>query len=442
MTLSALDSTASPAGWIPDTGNETLGNNVDAHTDTNADNVVDLPRPQASPDRVFDFPIDESVQQPGDYAPAAVVQLFYLNNWVHDKLYQLGFTEAAGNFQTDNFGRGGAGNDAVQADAQDASGIDNANFSTPSDGSPPRMQMFIWANPTPKRDGDLDAEIVVHEYIHGLSNRHVNGGTGLSAPQSRGMGEGWSDFYALALLSEPGDDVNGCFAAGAYSSHKLGGANDTQNYYFGIRRYPYCTDMTKNPLTFNDIDPAQANYCGSGAPYHSAMFGSCSALLADEVHAQGEVWCMALWEARARLVSRDGWTAGNQLILQLVTDGMHFSPSNPNFLQARDAILQADLVNNEGANQPELWAAFAKRGMGFTATSPSSSTVSGVHESFDLPDDLRISPVAGFTSSGPEGGPFDVSFQTMSLTNFGANPISWTLTNSPDWLTVSRTAEY
>ena len=70
------------------------------------------------------------------------------------------------------------------------------------------------------------------------------------------MGEGWSDFYALSFLSAPGDDVDGNYALGAYAAYRLAGL--TQNYYFGIRRYPYSTDLSKNPLTFRDIDPTQA----------------------------------------------------------------------------------------------------------------------------------------------------------------------------------------
>ena len=107
---------------------------MDAHTDRNNDNQPDLPRPQGSPSRVFDFTLDLT-QAPTTYSNAAVVQLFYWNNFMHDKLYELGFTEAAGNFQSTNFGRGGLGNDAVQADAQDGGGYNNANFSTPPDGS-------------------------------------------------------------------------------------------------------------------------------------------------------------------------------------------------------------------------------------------------------------------------------------------------------------------
>jgi hypothetical protein len=221
VTLSAVSTNASPNGWIDDGVNETLGNNVDAHADWNNDNLPDLPRPQGSPFRVFNFPLDPTTQDPTNYVQAATVQLFYWNNWMHDKLYDLGFTEAAGNFQNNNFGRGGQGGDAVQADAQDGGGTDNANFSTPPDGSPGRMQMHVFNGPGPRRDGDLDAEVVLHEYTHGLSSRRVGGGLGISALQTEGMGEGWSDFYALSLLSEPGDNVNGCYACGAYVSYLL-----------------------------------------------------------------------------------------------------------------------------------------------------------------------------------------------------------------------------
>jgi hypothetical protein len=439
VTLPALDTNASPAGWINDGGNETLGNNVDAHTDRDDNDLPDLPRPAGSPFRVFDFPMDLATQDPTNFSSAAVAQLFYCCNWMHDKLYELGFTEAAGNFQSNNFGRGGLGNDALQADAQDGGDFNNANMSTLPDGSAPRMQMYIFTRPTPRRDGDLDAEVVLHEYTHGLSNRRVGGGVGISALQSEGMGEGWSDFYALSLLSEAGDDVNGNYAAGAYASYQIGGSSDLQNYYFGIRRYPYTTDMSKNPLTFKDIDSAQADYCSSGAPYHTGMFGTCSTTSASQVHNQGEVWCVALWEARANLIKRYGWAIGNHLILQLVTDGMNLSPANPTFLQARDAILQADLVDTGGANQSELWAAFAKRGMGFSATSPASSTTTGVHEAFDLPDDLRITPSSGFTSSGPLGGPFSPNSISFTLTNAGSNSFSWTAVNTATWLDVFPT---
>jgi hypothetical protein len=73
------------------------------------------------------------------------------------------------------------------------------------------------------------------------------------------MGEGWSDFYALALLTDPAADVDGVYPMGSYVAYHGFGTTFDQNYYYGIRRYPYCTDTNKNPLTFTDIDPWKAS---------------------------------------------------------------------------------------------------------------------------------------------------------------------------------------
>jgi len=436
VVTSAVDAVASPNGWIDDTNNTTLGNNVDAHLDRDANNVPDPgSRPVGSPFRVFDFPEDLG-QDPVTYTNAAVVQLFYWCNWMHDKLYELGFTEAAGNFQADNFGRGGVGNDAMQADAQDGGGVNNESFTMTADGTPGRIEVYLFTGPSPDRDGDLDAELVLHEYTHGLSSRLVGGGVGLSALQPRCMAEGWSDFYPLSLLSEPADDPNATYAMGGYAAYQLNGL--TQNYYYGLRRYPYTTDMTKNPLTFKDIDPAQAS-AHSGVP-RSPLVGNGISTSASEVHNAGEVWCVTLWEARANLIKKYGYATGNQRILQLVTDGMKLSPVNPNYIQARDAILQADQVDNSGANLNELWAAFAKRGMGLSATAPTNWTTTGVVEAFDPPDNLKVLPVAAgvFTPSGPDGGLFNPLSQTYTLTS--ATSLNWTATKSASWLDLSSTA--
>ncbi|MBK8610662.1 MAG: M36 family metallopeptidase [Chitinophagaceae bacterium] len=58
-----------------------------------------------------------------------ITNLFYWNNLIHDIFYGYGFTEVGGNFRDDNLGRGGVGNDHVNAEAQDGSGSNNANFS-------------------------------------------------------------------------------------------------------------------------------------------------------------------------------------------------------------------------------------------------------------------------------------------------------------------------
>ncbi|MBK9017885.1 MAG: M36 family metallopeptidase [Saprospiraceae bacterium] len=125
---------------------------------------------------IFIFPIDLT-QAPSTYRPAAVTNLFYWNNHIHDFAHAYGFDEANGNFQVNNYGNGGAGNDDVRAEAQDGSGTNNANFSTPPDGQRPRMQMYIGTNPNPDVDGDLDNGVIAHEYGHGISNRFTGGRT-------------------------------------------------------------------------------------------------------------------------------------------------------------------------------------------------------------------------------------------------------------------------
>jgi len=364
----------SPNGWIPDGASETMGNNVDAHLDVDGSpNVPDVPRPNGGASRTFDFALDTALA-PSTYRNASVTQLFYLSNVYHDRLYAMGFDEPAGNFQNNNFGLGGLGNDAVQADAQDGSGTNNANFATPVDGGAGRMQMYVFTGPTPDRDGTLDGDIVYHELTHGTSNRlHA----GITALQTRSMGEGWGDFFGMCLNAEPMDDPNANYCTGGYAVLQLS-ATFFDNYYYGIRRFPYSTNLLINPQTFADIDPGQQFY--DPIIPRSTVIGN----TANEVHNAGEIWCLSLWECRARLYNTHGFAA-NQLIMQLVIDGMKLSPAQPTFLQSRDAIIQADLVNNGGVNGGALWAAFAKRGMGYGATSPASTTTAGVVEAFDVP---------------------------------------------------------
>jgi hypothetical protein len=199
LAISNVNAFASPLGWVNAGARDPRGNNIDARLDRDGDDRADLPRVEGTLDASnrlsFDFPLDLS-QHPTNYSAAALVQLFYWCNWMHDRLYELGFTESAGNYQKDNFGRGGLDNDPILADAQDGSGFNNANFTPGPDGSPARIQMFLFNGPTPARDGDYDAEVILHEYAHGMSERLVGGGVGMWQLQSYGMGEGWSDFFA------------------------------------------------------------------------------------------------------------------------------------------------------------------------------------------------------------------------------------------------------
>ncbi|PIV50375.1 MAG: peptidase [Flavobacteriaceae bacterium CG02_land_8_20_14_3_00_34_13] len=139
---------ASPFGWHDTNGvagpefTITRGNNVRARADIAGNNGGNSAEGGAGLD--FDFPIDIE-QQPSGYVDAAITNLFYWNNIMHDVWYQYGFDEASGNFQETNYTGLGIGNDSVNADAQDGSGTNNANFSTPPEGNKPRMQMFLWS---------------------------------------------------------------------------------------------------------------------------------------------------------------------------------------------------------------------------------------------------------------------------------------------------------
>lgn len=430
LTTQALNTTASPNGWIDDGNLETNGNNVDAHTDTDANNSPDLPRPNGGASRVFDFPLDLT-QAPSTYKDASVTQLFYWCNFMHDRMYEMGFTESAGNFQVNNFGRGGNGNDPVQADAQDGSGTNNANFSTPADGSPGRMQMYLWTSPTPDRDGSFEAEVVLHEYGHGVSNRLVGGGVGISALSSRGMGEGWSDFYGLALTAEASDNPHGNWARAGYSRYLTSGWY-SENYYYGARRYSYSTDMLKNPHTFKDIDPTQVDWHTS-VPRNPTYAATQDA---TQVHYQGTVWCAMLWDMRANLILKHGFAIGNDRAIRLVTDGMKLSPVNPNFVQARDGIIQATLVSFPG-DLGEVWTAFAKRGIGQGATAPASSTTTGVVESYAVSDALQINDLSGWNIRGNKGGPFTPSSKALTLTNTSGASLNWSVNTNAVWLSAS-----
>lgn len=320
------------AGWMG-TSTVTTGNNVEAYLDRDANNAPDtttgsgLSNGHASAaDQNFTFPFSTTAA-PTTQQAAIVTNLFYYNNIMHDFSYGLGFTEASGNFQTNNFGRGGVGNDSVRAEAQDGSGTNNANFATPPDGQRPRMQQYLFTAPNPDRDSSVDSDVVFHEYGHGISNRLIgNGGTGLSGTQSGAMGEGWSDYWACTINN---DGVMGEYV--------------TQNTTRGIRRAAYTVPSAAVHDSYADV--------GAGG---------------FEVHNDGEVWAAALFDLRAQL--------GKTITDRIVLNGMKFTPTRPSFLNARDGILQADQNLNGGANRCAIWAVFARHGMGVSAVGNDGTT--------------------------------------------------------------------
>ena len=138
---------ASPEGWHSDGTTHytnTRGNNVYAYEDTNAVNAPGL-SPDGGASRNFNFPFSILGTSAANQN-AAITNLFYLNNRIHDVFYQFGFTESARNFQQNNFGKGGLDDDSVFAEAQDGGGLNNANFASPPDNYNPTMQMYLWSD--------------------------------------------------------------------------------------------------------------------------------------------------------------------------------------------------------------------------------------------------------------------------------------------------------
>ncbi len=388
ILINPEDPTSSPFGWHDVdgvVGNDytiTRGNNVHAYEDANNDNL-----PGYSPNTAtlqFNYPVDLT-QAPLVNQDASITNLFYLNNRIHDVLRHAGFNEAAGNFQQNNYGNGGLGNDYVQAEAFDGGGTNNANFGTPADGSKPRMQMYLWTAPTPDRDGSFDNGIVAHEYGHGVSNRLTGGPSqaGCLGNAEQG-GEGWSDWLALIMTIEPGDTVAGGMLTQArgIGTYALNQATTGQ----GIRRFRYSVNMAINPQTYADLATS-----GTGP------------------HNKGEIWCDAIWDMTSFLVNDLGFdpnptiaTAGNNIAMRLVLEGMKLQPCSPGFLDARDAILNADAILYSNAHRCRIWEAFARRGMGFSAVQGSSNSSTDQTAAFDMPVFCLTAtqpPVAAFTSN-------------------------------------------
>ncbi|SDY98396.1 Fungalysin metallopeptidase (M36) [Amycolatopsis xylanica] len=368
--------------WLPDGATTTQGNNCFAYADLAAPqgfgdgDVVG----KASAPGCFEYTYDHSkaASDPNNLQ-SSLVGMFVHVNWLHDRWYEAGFDEAAGNAQQDNFGRGGSGGDPILAEGHDFSGTDNANMSTPADGASPRMQMyeFVGVSPLPSRTSNFDALITFHEMGHYVTNRLVGNATGLSNQQGRAMGEGWGDFFAICMTSQATDNfANGTFAVGGWTDLT---SSFRDNYYFSIRRYPYTADLGKNPLTFKHIS---ANVVLPSGPLRNPNGGGPN----NEVHNAGEVWCATLWEVFVNLVAKHGHAEAERRMLEYVIGGLKLTPSRPTYTQARDGIISAVAALN-AADLPEVWQGFAKRGMGTAAVSPpsSSSSLAGVVESFDVP---------------------------------------------------------
>jgi len=465
------DPLASPGGWLSGLSQfeeDITGNNVHAYLDTDANNKPD-PGSAADDDGLFDKVFDPSIQpSAGDNQAVAVQNLFYLNNLIHDTLYRAGFTAAAGNFQSDNFGLGGRDGDPVLAEAQDGSGTDNANFATPRDGRSGRMQMYVWSVPgtsqvvqdglsydapaaefsapltvagvtgplviaddgtgtsttdaceavnavpagsvviadrgtcaftvkaanlkaagaaavivanntagspfvmggtlrrfdvpavmvsqddgtalranvghdttirlvdpaPPMKDGDLDTDIVWHEYGHGLTWRMIGN---MDGPVAGGIGEGMSDTLSVIINDDP--------VVGEYSFSDPG----------GIRAHSY--EGYDAHRTYADV------------PF-------------TEVHDTGELYGAIGWDLWSRYKAAG---FGQSDILFDLVQGMNFTPAQPSFEEMRDGILDGLTANSNGGRQCLVWNAFARYGVGVGSSATVTSGGATVVESFAVP---------------------------------------------------------
>ena len=375
------------AGWMG-TSTVTTGNNVEAYLDTDANNAPDnnngtgLSVGHASAaNQDFTFPFSTTVD-PRTQQAAVVTNLFYFNNIMHDFSYNLGFTETSRNFQVNNFGRGGTGNDSVRAEAQDGSGTNNANFATPPDGSRPRMQQYLFTSPNPDRDSSVDGDVVFHEYGHGISNRLIgNGSTALSGTQSGAMGEGWSDYWAITINND-----------GAVGEYVTNNPN-------GIRRAAYTVPAATVHDSYADV--------GVGG---------------FQVHRDGEVWAATLWDLRTQL--------GAAITDRIVLNGMKFTPNRPSFLNARDGILQADQNLNGGANRCAIWTVFARHGMGVSAVGNDGTTHTAAT---DLP--AECGGACSF-SINPTSASFAASGGSASVTVTTQAGCNWTVASNNSFITI------
>jgi extracellular elastinolytic metalloproteinase len=377
VVTNPANTVASPYGWHDTNGvagaeyTTLRGNNVHAYEDTNFDGLPPASQPSCGATLACSFTLNLS-GAPSTYIPAAVTNLFYWNNIIHDVTYQYGFNEAGGNFQVNNYGKGGLGNDDVRAEAQDGGGTNNANFSTPPDGSRPRMQMYIWTAPTPDKDGDLDSGIIVHEYGHGISNRLVGGPSNTSCLGNRQQpGEGISDFLSLWFTARATDTGPQGRGVGTYALNQ-------PTTGVGIRTQRYSTDPAVNTWTYASIN-------GMAVP-----------------HGVGSVFAQAMWEAYWALVNVHGFnsnlydatgTAGNQRFMRYFIQGLKNTPCSPTFTQVRDGIIQAATSINAGADVCTLWRAFAAFGLGTDAVSGGNASTTPTN-GFAVPSTcVAVAPV-------------------------------------------------
>jgi hypothetical protein len=274
----------------------------------------------------------------------------------------------------------------------------------------------------PERDGDLDNTVVGHEWGHYLHHRLANCG---NSQQCAGMSEGWGDFNALMLMLREGDNRDGVYAMAPYAL--ADGTPDTA--YFGIRRFPYSRDRTKNDLSFRHI--------GDGSPLPTTTPGFPGGIN-SEVHNAGEIWTTMMWDVLNTLADTHGVTVARRRMSDYVVAGLLLAPTNATFTEQRDAILAgASALDTD--DMLLMAAAFAGRGIGSCAVSPlrTSATNQGIVESGTIAAKLAagLPSVAEGTPSNHNGSldPGEAGVLHVTIANGGilaAEQVTLTATSS------------
>ncbi|MEM1319967.1 MAG: M36 family metallopeptidase [Bacteroidota bacterium] len=248
-------------------------------------------------------------------------------------------------------------------------------------------------------DGDFDNGIIAHEYAHGISIRLVGGPSDISCLRNgtadvdgEQMGEGWSDFFSLITTVNPGEDGTESRGIGNYVLRQ-------EQEGRGIRTFPYSTDMSINPDTYGDINQRSVP------------------------HGVGSIWCSMIWDMYWAFSEQYGWnadrndkTAGNNMAVQLVMDGMKNLPCLPGFVDGRDAILMADQELFNGANQCMIWEVFARRGLGYLADQGNTFSSADGREDFNpLPTCVKELKIAKAMTPKIQAG--DAITVTITVTN-------------------------
>jgi len=383
---------ASPRGWNRD-GKYlyyyTNGNNVKAVLDWDANVSYSENKKfiatSTKKELIFDYKYNSSAVKARDNYQAAVTNVFYITNILHDFFYMYGFTEKFGNFQTNNWNKGGEGNDQLIVLVQNGSGNNNAYMITGADGKSPRMKLLIYNRIKEyERDSAFSNQVIIHEFTHGVSARLVGGPSQTGCfkdGEADSINEGLSDFFSLLLTTKKNENRKKELIWAKWLS------NGTS------RKYKYTMNQKVNPLKYSNLSHAKDKEV--------------------EPHFGGQLWASIMYDVIWEVIDEYGFSnnillnssegektyslevnsrdlPGNIRLAKIVVDALKLMPCNPTFIEARDSIFLAQRqFSNFKRMRCALWRGFAARGLGTNAKKPSKDANGNVKyvDNHDIPSD-------------------------------------------------------